>query len=78
MVASFALSLKNDTKSHVNIHSGQLPTSSFASNQSPAEDHPVQHKESSEIPAPQPEVVTSRAFEELRQQVATLTQLLGQ
>ena len=62
----------------VNTRSGLPPASSSAPNQPPPEDIPVPQEESSEVPEPQPAVVTAGAFEELRQQVATLTQLLSQ
>ncbi|XP_022858494.1 uncharacterized protein LOC111379363 [Olea europaea var. sylvestris] len=62
----------------VNTRSCLPPASSSAPNQPPPEDIPVPQEESSKVPELQPAVVTTGAFEELRQQVATLTQLLSQ
>ncbi|XP_022858982.1 uncharacterized protein LOC111379774 [Olea europaea var. sylvestris] len=62
----------------VNTRSGLPLASSSAPNQPPPEDIPIPQEESSEVPEPQPAFVTAGAFEELRQQVAKLTQLLSQ
>ncbi|XP_022894052.1 uncharacterized protein LOC111408537 [Olea europaea var. sylvestris] len=62
----------------VNTRSGLPPASSSAPIPHPAEDQPAPHEESSGVPIPPPVVITIEAFEELRQQVAMLTQLLSQ
>ncbi|CAI9781010.1 unnamed protein product [Fraxinus pennsylvanica] len=60
----------------VNTRSSHLPASSSAPDQPPAPERPIHQGESSAVPTPQPATVTAGAFEELRQRVATLTQLL--
>lgn len=60
----------------VTTRSGLPPASTSAPNL--PEEPTVLPKESSEIPVPKPTTITPGAFEELRQQVATLTQLLSQ
>ncbi|XP_022845324.1 uncharacterized protein LOC111368326 [Olea europaea var. sylvestris] len=62
----------------VNTRSGLPPASSSAPIPHSAEDQPASHEESSGVSAPLPVVITTEAFEELCQQVVTLTQLLSQ
>lgn len=62
-----------------NTRSGLPPASSFVpDNPPPPEEHHIPQEESSEMPAPPQAVVFVGAFEELRQQVIALTQLLNQ
>ncbi|XP_022868986.1 uncharacterized protein LOC111388490 [Olea europaea var. sylvestris] len=62
----------------VNSQLGLSPASSSTPIPHPTKDQPAPQEESSGVPAPQLAVVTTEAFEELRQQVVTLKQLLSQ